>query len=121
MSASSHKQTQATWWRSASPADCCGLLATAGPLLGPLPEHPILIGCSLSGGASPAVRTRPTKLRGPAPGAFSLLGSVAAKAQRREHKCATLNELVQSRTNVRMILAPSGSFPLGASSLAVID
>src|SRR5262245_49858725 len=121
MSASSHKQTQATWWRSASPADCCGLLATAGPLLGPLPEHPILIWLFVIGRGFSSRSDPATKLRGPAPGAFSLLGSVAAKAQRREHKCATLNELVQSRTNVRMILAPSGSFPLGASSLAVID
>jgi hypothetical protein len=97
-------------------------LATAGPLLGCVLEPAIPFAVPYRAGLSPAVRTRPTELRdNPAPGAFSLPGSVAAKAQWREDKCATVNVLVHSRASVRMILAPSGSSPLGASSLPAID
>ena len=103
-----------------------GLLATAGTLLGRAPEPAIpprnpqsLLAFPYRAGASQPFGPDPR-----APGcsrSFSLLGSVAAKAQRREDKCATVKLLVHSRASVRMILAPGGSFPLGALSLPVID
>jgi hypothetical protein len=56
-------------------------LATAGPLLGCVLEPAISFAVPYRAGLPSAVRTRPTELRDkPAPGAFSLLGSVAAKA-----------------------------------------
>jgi len=106
----------------ARPLTIRGPLATARRLLGAPRNLRSPFAVPYRAGLPPAVRTRPTELRGdPAPGAFSLLGSVAAKAQWQEDNCATVYVLAHSGASVRMILAPSGLSPLGASSLPAID